>query len=74
MKYQIIGIIISAILLLVGILADVSVCITAGFVFLLCNIGAIIGIRFKEKKKLMPILLLVGLVAFIIAYLYIKSL
>lgn len=28
-----------------------TVCITAGFVFLLFNIGAIIGVHFKEKKN-----------------------
>lgn len=72
--YQIVGTIISIILIVIGIIFDISNLFVAGFVFLLCNIGAIIGIHFKEKKKLIPILLVVGLVAFIVALLYIKNL
>lgn len=68
--YQILGVIVSVILLLVGILNDISTCIIAGIVFMFCNIGVIIGIRLKERRnKLLPILLMIAfLITIIILY------
>lgn len=74
MKYQILGIIVSITLLLVGVFYDITTCIIAGIVFMLCNIGAVIGVKFREQKKLIPILLIVGLLAFIVALFYIRNL
>lgn len=51
MKYQIAGVIISIVLLVVGFVYDLTTCLIAGVVFLLCNIGAIIGYRLREKKN-----------------------
>ncbi len=48
-KYPIIGAILSVALVLIGIFCDSSWCLTAGIVFLLCNIGAVIGYHFRSK-------------------------
>jgi len=74
MKYQFTGIIISIALLLVGIIYNITTCLIAGIVFLLCNIGAIIGFRLrKNKKKLLPIVLAIAILATIISLWYIYS-
>lgn len=74
MKYQFVGIIISIALALVGIIYNITPCLIAGIVFLLCNIGAIIGIRLrKNKKKLLPIVLMIAALATLIALWYISS-
>lgn len=68
MKYQYIGIIISVILLLTGIICDITACIIAGIVFLLCNIGALTGFYLRKKReKLLPIILVIAIIATIIA-------
>lgn len=60
-EYPIIGIIISFILFIVGIITDIGVCFTAGIVFFFCNIGTLIGVYLREKnsKKIIFVVLLV---------------
>lgn len=74
MMYQIFGILISIVLILVGVIKDYTSCLIAGIVFLCCNIGAIVGILLKNKKeKLFPIIISVGIIITILVavYLYI---
>ena len=69
MKYQIFGIIISIVLILFGVVKDLTTCLNAGVIFLCCNIGAVVGILLKsKKKKLLPWIILVGIIATIIVF------
>lgn len=71
MMYQLVGIVISVVLILVGVQKDIPMCLTAGVVFLICNIGAMIGVRLsKYKKKLLPILILVATILTLLAVLF----
>ena len=73
--YQIFGIIISIILILLGVINDITSCLTAGIVFLCCNIGAIVGILLKDKKKkLLPIIISVGIIVTIAVAVYLYML
>lgn len=49
--YQIVGIVISVILFIIGITNDITACLIAGIVFFFCNIGTIIGVHYKEKHN-----------------------
>lgn len=72
MKYQILGIIVSVALLLAGIFYDITTCIMVGIVFMLCNIGAVVGIKLRDKKKkLLPIVLVVAVLVTIISFYYV---
>jgi uncharacterized membrane protein len=51
MKWPIIGIVISLVLILVGFLCDSTRLTMAGVVFLMCNVGVIIGIKLKQKEQ-----------------------
>ncbi len=51
MKWPIIGIVISLVLILVGFLGDSTRLTMAGVVFLMCNVGVIIGIKLKQKEQ-----------------------
>lgn len=51
MKWPIIGIVISLVLILVGFLDDSTRLTMAGVVFLMCNVGVIIGIKLKQKEQ-----------------------
>ncbi len=58
-------------LILVGIISNVGFCLLAGFVFLVCNLGASVGYSFRNKRqKILPILALVTILATIVAFVY----
>ncbi len=43
----------------------------AGFVFLVCNLGAAVGYSFRNKRrKILPMLALVAILATIVAFVY----
>ena len=71
MNYRFIGFAISLLLILVGIISNVGFCLLAGFVFLVCNLGASVDYSFRNKRqKILPILALVTILATIVAFVY----
>ena len=71
MNYRFIGFAISLLLILVGIISNVGFCLLAGFVFLVCNLGALVDYSFRNKRqKILPILALVTILATIVAFVY----
>ncbi len=43
----------------------------AGFIFLVCNLGAAVGYSFRNKRrKILPMLALVAILATIVAFVY----
>lgn len=51
MKLPIIGIIASVLLALIGVLCKIDICLIAGVVLMMCNIGLVFGIRSKNKSQ-----------------------
>lgn len=51
MKWPIIGIVLSVVLIAAGFFCDSTRLTMAGVVFLMCNVGVIIGIKLKQKEQ-----------------------
>ena len=51
MAYQIVGILLSVILIIVGLVSDASVWLLAGVVLLICSLGVILGVRLRNKGR-----------------------
>lgn len=49
--YPIVGMIVSSLLFMAGVAADMGICLTAGTVFFLCNAGVSAGMYFREKNS-----------------------
>ncbi len=67
---QIIGMIISVALILIGVFCNQNWCLSAGVIFGFCMIGNIIGYNLREKseknKKLLPAIVLLAVLATIV--------
>lgn len=74
-KYQIIGIVMSLALLLVGFIEDIEVCLIGGLVFLMCNVGSVIGYRLRNnRKRLLPVIIMIAAVATVVVSCYVYCL
>ena len=51
MKLPIIGIVTSVLLALIGLLSKIDICLIAGVVLMMCNIGLVFGIRSRNKHQ-----------------------
>ena len=51
MKWPIIGIVLSVVLIAAGFFCDSTRLTMAGVVFLMCNVGVILGIKLKQKEQ-----------------------
>lgn len=51
MAYQIVGILLSVILIIVGLVTDASVWLLAGVVLLICSLGVVLGAHLRKKGR-----------------------
>ncbi|MBQ3186969.1 MAG: hypothetical protein IJB62_05370 [Alistipes sp.] len=51
MTYQIAGVLLSAMLILLGLMTKTSTWLLAGVVLLICTMGLILGVRLRKKSR-----------------------